>query len=316
MFSSRQWPRFGKRKAPKRRSGKLAPRGPAAQRLSFESLDRRIMLTAGSLDPTFGSGGIVEASGLAINAIAVQSDGKVIVAGSASDDGRGDMEFTIGRYNVDGTVDSSFGNGGLEQIQMEGFGDQDHDSAINAIAIQPDGKIVVTGSAYNWDTGTSQFATARLNTDGSLDTTFGSGGRTEQSLAEENVLDAEAIQPDGKILVGGGSYPTGAVLIRYNADGTPDDSFGNDGTVTLQVSSQSYSDIISSIALQSDGKIVVVARNRSLQSGIEVARFDADGTLDQTFGNQGTVVILPGENSYASSVAIQSNGDILVGGEA
>ena len=180
----------------------------------------------------------------------------------------------------------------------------------NSVAVLPDGRVLVAGSAMV--AGNSDFLLMRYNADGSLDTTFGGGdGIVTTNIAGGNDYgNSIKVLASGKILVAGHAMVAGNndfALVQYNADGSLDTAFGGgDGIVTVDIGSGT-SDTISEIAIQSDGKIVVV--------GSTVARFNADGTLDSSFGGgDGLVDSMPMVS--ASSVAIQLDGKIVVGGNA
>jgi uncharacterized delta-60 repeat protein len=176
----------------------------------------------GSLDPTFGTGGQVTTDFSGGNdqafGVAIQSDGKIVVAGVAT------IDFALVRYNPDGSLDTRFGTGG--KVTTDFSGDSDH---AHGVAIQPDGKIVVAGTA-----GFAEFALARYNTDGTLDTGFRTDGKltTDFSGGIEQAHGV-AIQPDGKIVVVGVAGEDFA-LARYNGDGTLDTSFSSDGKVITE----------------------------------------------------------------------------------
>src|SRR5207248_10643108 len=129
---------------------------------------REVPAVVGTLDPSFGTGGKVIQNDIPFEAVAVQTDGKVVAVGSRSND------FVVARYNTDGSLDTTFGTGGIKTIDFAlGNGDDDFASDV---AVQADGKIVVVGTASTAANG-DDFAIARLNADGSLDTSFGTGGK-------------------------------------------------------------------------------------------------------------------------------------------
>lgn len=198
----------------------------------------------GDLDPSFGSGGQVIADfGSIANGVALQPDGKLVVAGRSTGAG-----FAVARYLSGGTLDPSFGSGG-EVTTVFGVFD-----VAFGVAIQSDGKIVAVGETA-LDGYCCQFALARYNTDGSLDTSFGDGGQVTTRLGGDSEARAVAIQSDGKLVVVGWTYSpvsaSGAAIARYNTNGSLDTSFGTDGTLVLGVG-DGYA-----VAMQSDGKIVV-----------------------------------------------------------
>jgi uncharacterized delta-60 repeat protein len=185
---------------------------------------------------------------------------------------------------------------------------------INDAAIQSDGKIVAVG--YSNLAGKRDFAIARYNEDGSLDTSFGAGtGKVITTISSsDDIAQSVKILPDGKILVIGSSYISGfkIAMVQYNADGSLDSSYGGgDGMV---IDSQSLGEQIVSAALQTDGKLVVAS---SYSNDFFVTRFNADGSLDTGFGSSGsTTTDLSGSSDRSSSIAIQPDGKIVLGGYA
>jgi uncharacterized delta-60 repeat protein len=284
----------------------------------FQSFLGLVHAAAGDLDPTFGTGGRVTTSigGVQDHAedVAVQPDGKIIAVGSAfvSDGMRADYEFALARYNVDGSLDPSFGAGG--KVVTDFFGDED---AARAVAIQGDGKIVVAGFARNgFDLSSIDFALARYNPDGSLDPAFGSAGKvtTDFSVTEDVALDV-AIQSDGKIVAAGYVRPGATndfALARYNANGSLDTTFGSGGKVITDLSGGF--DEANAVAIQSDGKIIAAGNSFG---DFALARYDTAGNLDGTFGMGGKVttpVAISGASDSITALAIQSNGKIIAGG--
>jgi uncharacterized delta-60 repeat protein len=231
------------------------------------------VLAAGDLDLSFGTGGSVTTSISGIwdvpSDVAVQSDSKIVVGGTADVVG----DFALSRYNNDGSLDATFGTGGKVTTDF-GLGS----SAGFGLAIQPDGKIVMVGNA-NQD-----FGVARYNGNGSLDTTFGTGGTVTTDFGDFDSAAAALIQPDGKIVAVGDTNLNVAAVVRYNSDGTLDSTFGSGGKVTSNVESNiSVADAV----LQADGKILVAGEAPSNDFG--VIRYNSNGTLDTTFGNNGKV---------------------------
>lgn len=314
----------------------------------------------GDLDPTFGTGGKVTTSFTdafgEIRSVAVQSDGKIVVAGEVVDSNFA-SDFALARYNADGSLDDgsanditpvdSFGTGG--KVTTDFFGGND---GANGLALQTDGKIVVTGYAINGDN--SNFALARYNADGSLDDgaaaditpgdSFGTTGKVTTDFSVSiftfpAVAFDVALQSDGKIVAAGkamgGGAPTSSLdfaLARYNADGTPDVMFGINGRLTLDFFSH-FDETASALALQSDGKIVVAGNIlNGANYDFALARFNADGSLDDgansdttpgdSFGSAGFLVggrittdFFGGEDG-ALDVALQSDGKVVAAGYA
>ena len=272
--------------------------------------------TDGSLDTSFDSDGKVVTSipgtKEQANAVAVQSDGKIVITGDSVNNNSTLGHLAVLRYNANGSLDTSFNGSGLVITQME----EGRSSVGNVLMIQPDGKIIASGIFSG-----SFFLLARYNSDGSLDNTFGFSG-----LAINNVgygfssARAVAVQPNGRIVVAGcvsqGGYCNFGVA-RYNADGSPDTTFDGDGKVTLAFTNNI--DEVRAVAVQSDGKIVVVgttgfASSPPQTNDIAVARFNVDGSLDNTFDGDGKVIINQALFEYAMDVAIQPDGKIVLAG--
>lgn len=268
---------------------------------------RSIYAQPGSLDPGFGSGGRVLTSiggkmdqGFAMD---IQSDGKIIVAGS-SNNGTND-DFALVRYNTDGTLDLSFDGDGKVITPIGLFNE-----SISAIAIQGDGTIVVAGTVANANTGyyNANIALVRYNTDGSIDKSFGRDGKVIAEIGSGSRASAIHIQVDGKIVVAGSSRAADSsiatsILARYNSNGSLDVNFDNDGIATSPVGS-------SCLAIQPDGKIIAAG------GGVDfaMARFNTDGSLDLSFNNTGKVYTNFSGNERATAIALQEDGKILLAG--
>ena len=263
----------------------------------------------GSLDTTFGTNGMVITSITndhdVANAVAIQSDGKIVAAGYSLNQG-----CSLARYMPNGTLDSAFGTDGKVIITIGTSG-----CFINDMAILPDGKIIIAGSAFlnNVD-----IALAKLNINGTLDSTFGDGGKVVTDI--EGVTDRAngvSIQADGKIVIAGisqGSEGGKFTLARYNTDGSLDNSFGNGGTVTTVLR---FSDAANDLAIQPDGKIVAAGSSYDgAVAGFALVRYNTNGSLDSSFGTNGTVITTIGSLSTAQDVAIQTNGKIVAAGRS
>ncbi|MBK9214436.1 MAG: PD40 domain-containing protein [Chloracidobacterium sp.] len=259
----------------------------------------------GDLDPTFGDGGIAITRGNSFNhldsayAMAIQSDAKMVVVGDGYSGGLG-WDFAVVRYNATGSLDPSFGDRG---IVITSLGDS-HDGA-RAVAIQPDGKIVVAG--YSSGSGS---AVVRYNPDGSLDTSFNGTGIIRASAGGAAV----AIQADGKIVTAGSSGG-GFAILRYNTNGTPDLSLNGTGMVTTPIGNVSSG--ATSLKIQSDGKIVAAGSSRDDVTGnsFAVVRYTTSGHLDTTFNGTGKATTSFGD-AYggASDLAFQWDGKIVIVG--
>jgi uncharacterized delta-60 repeat protein len=272
----------------------------------------------GSLDTSFSGDGMVTTSFSAGNdvgsGIVVQSDDKIVVVGTR-DNGSGTSEFAVARFNVDGSLDTSFSGDGMVTTFFSAG-----DDVGSGIALQSDGKIVVLGTSDD-GSGTSEFAMARFNVDGSLDTFFnGDGMVTASFLAGNDVGSGIVVQSDGKIVVVGTSddlSTTWVVVAGFNIDGSPDNSFGSGGRVIFKTSSLTGRDLGSGIALQSDDKIVVVGSADDLSGVLEfvVRRFNADGsfTTNGIISGLATTSFSAGDD-VGSGIAVQSDNKIVVVG--
>ncbi|MFN8595074.1 MAG: Ig-like domain-containing protein [Anaerolineae bacterium] len=268
--------------------------------------------SSGALDLTFGSSGKVSTSigsGDAIaNAIAVQSDGQIILAGSSLN-GAAKSVFTLARYiSTTGALDPSFGTGGIVTTSLSAGADIAH-----ALAVQNDGKLVVAGEAN------AQFAMARYTITGTLDTTFnGTGFVTTTIVGSNNIAHAVLIQPaDGKIILVGEVNPGSSndfALVRYNSNGSLDGTFGASGKTVTDFPAGT-NDIAYAAALQADGKIVAAGSINATGSDFAVARYTSGGLLDSTFGSGGLISTTLGSGAdEAHGVVVQGNGKIVVGG--
>ncbi|MCE7923900.1 MAG: T9SS C-terminal target domain-containing protein [Haliscomenobacteraceae bacterium CHB4] len=246
-----------------------------------------------------------------ITSVAVQPDGKIVVAGHTNT--LGTLDFALARYLPDGTPDGDFGTGGT--VITDFF--QNNDWAAS-VALQADGKIVVAGLAI---TGADyDFALTRYHPNGSLDDSFGTGGKVTTAFGPSDDKGiAVLLQPDGKILAGGYLY-NGAhydfALARYDTDGSLDEHFGNAGKTVTDFDGEG--DLIAALALQPDGKIVAAGRSSNGQHyDFALARYLPSGILDNSFGAEGRVVtpVSTGQNS-AFAALIQPGGNIVLAGYA
>jgi uncharacterized delta-60 repeat protein len=250
--------------------------------------------------------------------LAIQSDGKIVQTGTTG------RKILVIRYTTTGAFDATFGDRGKVTVDfgpgvLAGGSD---------VAIQSDGKIVVSGTAttrkdpLDESEDKSDFAVIRLNTSGSLDPTFGADGKVTTDLGSGNEHGAGlAIQSDGKLLVAGGKDKNFA-LIRYTATGSFDPGFGTGGKATTDFGLDMYADA-ATVAIQPDGKIVAagstsltrIVEGGSAQPDIAVARYTTAGILDPSFGHGGKVITSFGlGGDAAEAAAIQPDGKILVAG--
>jgi len=268
----------------------------------------------GDVDATFGDGGKVMtglgAGSDVARAIAIQDDGKIVVAGSATGDETGE-DFAAVRYQKDGSLDASFGDGGKVIVPLSADSDGAH-----ALLLQADGKIVLAGSANQGSTTTGvDFALVRLNADGSLDEDFGDGGTVLTPMASDagtDVIYALSTQEvDGAeyLLAAGGEGDFS--LARYTSAGQLDASFGTGGRV--QAVFGSVIGAARAVRVTEVGHILVAGQS---SHDFSLAEFSADGVLNAEFGQGGTVVTPVSESNWdeAQGLALASDGKILVGG--
>lgn len=248
-------------------------------------------LVPGGLDETFNpsvspDGGVL--------GIALQADGKIIIGGTFTNY-NGTPRHGIARLNADGSLDASFNPGTGTTYSTAGV-----IAEVHKVIVQPDGKIIVVGQFTHYN-GISRNNIARLNTDGSLDTSFDPGTGANSSVV------SVVLQPDGKIIIASGSItsyngtPRNRIA-RVNSNGSLDTTF-NPGAVIINS--------VDALALQADGKVLVggffgISGNSSIKN---IARFNLDGSLDTSFnsGNSGI-------NGYVVAIAIQPDGRVIVGG--
>lgn len=281
---------------------------------------------SGNLDITFGNNGKIYtgfgSGNSKANAVAIQPDGKIIVGGSAYTANtvntweKDANNFTLARYNADGSMDTTFGFDGKVMTDMYTYyTNNNYSGYIYAVKLQPDGKILAYGGV---DAGT---VVARYNNNGSIDTGFGDNGIIRcNSVPPVEGNNTLVIQPDGKILVLGmqwsqpvpNTYTTQFVVERYNTNGSYDTSFAIDGRVVTAFGSQH--DMPQAIALQPDGKIMVVGTSLSNNYRFAIARYTANGILDTTFDGDGKVITAfgAGTSGIANFVTIHPDGKILV----
>lgn len=257
----------------------------------------------GTIDSSFGLNGmtVIDLGGFDVaNCLVIQSDGKIIVAGTSN------STIALIRLNSDGTFDNSFDSNGIILTEESG--------SIQDLVLQADGKIIATGSTR---TTNIDFFVYRYNADGSPDSTFGLDGKvTTDIIWWEDYATGVAIQPDGKIVVCGYARTgvfTDPVLIRYNTDGTPDTSFGTNG-ITIYDNPSDF-DFISDLAIQSDGKIILGGfHGNTNNSNFALYRFENNGTIDESFGNNGYVIDTVSSTQFGRSLVIQPDGKIILTG--
>jgi uncharacterized delta-60 repeat protein len=268
-------------------------------------------LSNGDPDPSFGVGGVVQVPTIDGKfstpvALALQSDGKIVVAGNLS----GALSFPVTiflvRFDDHGVLDPTFGNGGIVTTSLDGT----QGAEALALSIAPDGKILVGGARE-----TFQALVLRYLDGGSLDPSFGAGG---VAATVGGRVYALASQPDGKILaagaINGRSFRGGPLVERLLDDGSLDPTFAGDGLFDFDSAQRPDArelGILRAVAAQPDGKIVVAGEG--LQE-VTLARLESSGALDLGFGSQGLTSSLSGTHPFPRAMVVQPGGGVLVAG--
>ncbi len=279
------------------------------------SLAGPALAAPGDLDPSFdGDGKVINPDGR-INDVAVQEDGKIVVAGNE------DEAPVLARYNPDGSLDTGFGSSG--KVSND-FGNT---VGPKAVALQPDGKIVVAGQLGEFGLDNRpdlpDFLVARYNPDGSLDTTFSGDGWVQTDFfgsgdaASDVVLQGNKILAAGYADAGSTSGKGHFALARYTANGDLDSTFDGDGKVTTDFGGGA--DVAEAVALQSDGKMIVVgtADDYGANPDFALARYNpANGSLDTSFNFDGKLTSDFGSREGASDISVQEDGKLVVAGYA
>jgi uncharacterized delta-60 repeat protein len=252
----------------------------------------------GALDTTFGSGGkrVIDFGGAneSVYGAALQPDGKIVVAGDS------DLRVAVARLNPNGSLDTTFSTGGKKIFSWGAL------SRASAVLVAPNGKILLAG--FSGPEG-GNIQVARLKANGALDTTFGTGGKAMVDFGGDDFGLAIARQANGRILVAGRSSAGGAVVARLRATGTLDPDFDGDGRLTLPGGGSA-----SAVLVAPDRKIVV-AGNASGSAMMTVTRLNPNGSLDATFDGDGTATIDFGSLADLASGAVrQPDGKIVVAG--
>jgi len=249
------------------------------------------------------------------NSVALQPDGKILLAGYSFV--ISDTDFALARYNHDGSMDTTFGAGGAVTTAIGSYFDYGMD-----MGLQADGKIIVAGYSDSATFG-SDFTLARYNSDGSLDTSLDGDGKVITDFNPEDFGFAVALQPDGKIILAGSSSHSNDrdfALLRYNRDGSPDSTFDSDGKVMTDFGGV-YDDS-EAIVLQPDGRIVLAGHSGNTREDprgdFALARYNTGGSLDTTFDLDGKVTtdFNSGSSDAGAAAVIQPNGKIIVAGRS
>lgn len=284
----------------------------------------------GTLDTTFGTGGrlVIDFGGMGnlgredmANAVAIQDDGKIIIGGSTRSV-TGNPIFAAVRLNPDGSLDATFDTDGKVAVDLVDPGSADE---VIAVLIQPDGKIVLIGEgpSNTGATNDEDFAAARLNPDGSLDTTFGAGGKVSVEVTAADQRDsprAAALQADGKIVIVGqtfnGTFTVFDIAaVRLNPDGTLDTSFAGDGKLDFDVTGTNQRDNANAVIALPDGRIVIAgSTSDATGSDIALIGLNADGGFDPSFDGDGKRLIDLGGSDSANAAVRQADGKIVLVG--
>ena len=284
----------------------------------------------GGLDTTFGTGGKVITS---INSgtdiaysVVLQSDGKILVAGTTTNTITG-KDFLCLRYNTNGTLDTSFGNAGIFTSDLQAGSDD----VAYSLALQADGKIILAG--YSDNGSNKNAAILRLNTNGSIDTTFGNSGKTFTDFIANRADEIKVVKINpltGAIVVGGKSATTATnsqmIIARYTSTGLIDTTFGTSGIATISNSSTigagTYSPVIEDLVIKSNGKITAVGwleqQGLNWSADIYTCRLNSNGTFDTTYSTDG-VNYFNGSfngNDKAFSLLLNSDDSFVVGGSS
>lgn len=263
-------------------------------------------LSDGRLDPAFGQGGqLVVPFGTGIDrayALAIQDDGKIVAAGTSTSDGSSGLptdgqDFALIRVLANGTLDTSFGQGGRVVTPLQAHGGGDVVYALALPRVNGEQRILAVG-------GEGDFLAARYLGNGALDSSFGAAGKVV-GLFNRNIGSARGVTilPGGKMVLAGGIYNDFAAA-QLNENGTLDPAFGNGGTAVVAVSTGNW-DSATAVARQADGKLVLggwVYSGNSSSADFAALRLNANGSLDNGFGNQG-IAIHPAASGTRSDAA-------------
>ena len=283
-------------------------------------------LPSGSLDGTFDTDGrqnvffgAALSSGIErATSVALQADGKIVVGGYTNFTGAGtNFDFAVARLNVDGSLDNTFNGDGRFTFNWGG------DDRVHAVAIQPDGKIVLAGQ---WDGGAADFAIMRLNANGTPDTTFSGDGRQNLTFGAgifggEERANALALAPGGDIWVAGFTDATGSAtdpadfaVARLNADGSLDTDFSGDGKFTIDFG---FNDRATSLALRPDGRLLVGGSADDGTSEFAVAQIRGSG-LDTLFGGGDgkATAFFTDATEFSTGLALMENGKFVMVGHS
>ena len=269
----------------------------------------------GSIDTSFGNNGVVTTDfanqyDYGAGTPAIQTDGKILLGGAATMNVVDGTDFALARYNVDGSLDTTFGQRGKVVIDF-----QHGDDRINKVLLQPDGKIIAAGGAYDAARGQMEMAMVRLLPNGSLDASFGAGGKLTSiftAVGGGGEIEDAQLMADGRIVVAG-ELGRASFLARLMPTGVVDPAFKNGSYA------DTYMSISYRLALAVDGSIYVIG-NHAPNASIDwaVAKYKVDGYPDNSFGtyNGETQIDFSGKTDVPMDIAILNDGSLLIAGYA
>jgi uncharacterized delta-60 repeat protein len=296
--------------------GSLAPSGWVYFQVTRQNTD-------GTMDPSFGTNGIVSlhpseivtdgASSPAFG-MALQPDGKIVVVGRNQgfhNFAASTFSTAIIRLNTNGSLDNSFAGDGKLNLQLSSSNSTE---GANEVVLQPDGKIVIAGVSTRNPIGNTM-TIARINSDGTPDNSFNITGVRHINFATASEGFGVKLQPDGKIVAAGRVTGTGSIdvaVVRLLNDGSYDNSFDGDGKASFDINGTD--DFGYSLDLQADGKIVIGGSTQGATTDMLFVRLNTDGSLDNSFNITGKKIIDLGFNEMGYRVIVQTDGKILLGG--
>jgi uncharacterized delta-60 repeat protein len=294
--------------------GKIVLAGSAQPTNSFtdDSFIIARFTSSGSLDTSFAGGGKETLAAGTANAATIGADGSIYLAGISSN-GTND-DFAVLKLNSSGVVVTSFGNNGLKLVDFAGTQPGYSQDEALAVGIDIAGRIILGGAASFTGSSASTFAAVRINPSGSLDKTYSGDGKATAQVGDlSNSVSAALVDPSGNVIDGATTYDVGAALVRFNTSGSLDSTFGSKGIVLDNPNGKLGQ--FTAVAVQSDGKILAAGSTPNIngQTDVLLARFNADGSDDKTFGGgDGRVVVDLGGQDSAHALHILSDGRILV----
>ncbi len=301
-------------------NGKIVAVGCSGSDNHIQSLSVARLNMDGTQDTTFGDGGVFSVNNtngsFFGNCLAIQSDGKIVIAGTSANSSNTVYQLLLQRFTSAGALDPTFGANGVELYNPVGVAAY---GAFNAVRIQSDGKIIAAGGVPVANTG--NLLVARFLTNGTPDSTFGNGGFVTVAVGSGSFAFDMLVLPNGKIITAGQLNGGNFGAVQFNPDGSLDPTFGNGGIQTYNLGGSPH-EYAESIAVQSDGKIVISGQSTASDGFTTYAgiiRCLTNGTLDITFGTGGIVrtnfSTMANTELTRTRVKIQANGRIVVGGD-